>query len=116
MLFWRLVSGDRVVHLVNNYDKIVFNGEVGYVQGVDTESGTVAVSYDRCVVIDQMSLVYAMTVHKAQGSHFIMLRRQLVYTAVTRAEKKLVVIGSPKSVAMAVRNDREALRHSSLFR
>lgn len=125
--------GDRVIHLVNNYDKMIFNGEVGYVQGVNTKAGTIAVSYDRRIVlydedeIDQMSLAYAMTVHKAQGSqfpcvflvlhgsHYIMLRRQLLYTAVTRAEKKLIVIGSPTSIAMAVRNDQEALRRSSLF-
>lgn len=126
-------KGDRVIHLVNNYDKLLFNGEVGYVTSVDIENKTLTVAYDQKSVLyeedelDEISLAYAMTVHKSQGSqfpcvilvlhgtHFIMLRRQLLYTAVTRAEKQLIVIGAGKSIAMAVKNSQEALRYSSLF-
>ncbi len=126
-------KGDRVIHLVNNYDKLLFNGEVGYVTSVDLESGAVTVAYDQKDVLyeedelDEISHAYAMTVHKAQGykvpcvilvihvTHYVMLRRQLLYTAVTRAEKKLVIVGTSKSLSIATKNGQESLRYSSLF-
>jgi len=125
--------GDRVIHLINNYKKDIFNGELGYVVSVDPEDASLVVAYDEKEVhydydeLDEINLAYAMTVHKAQGSqfpcvilvlhgsHYVMLKRQLFYTAVTRAEKKLIIIGTTKSLAIAVNNNQEILRYSSLF-
>jgi exodeoxyribonuclease V alpha subunit len=116
----------------NNYDKGVFNGELGRISKVDAGAKTFAVAYDIGEVqygwqeADQVRLAYAVTVHKSQGSefpvvvvpllsqHYVMLQRNLVYTAMTRARKLLVMIGSKKALAIAVRNDRPASRHTRL--
>jgi exodeoxyribonuclease V alpha subunit len=124
--------GDRVMQVSNNYDKGVFNGELGRISKVDAGAKTFAVAYDIGEVqygwqeADQVRLAYAVTVHKSQGSefpvvvvpllsqHYVMLQRNLVYTAMTRARKLLVMIGSKKALAIAVRNDRPASRHTRL--
>ena len=115
-------QGDRVMQLRNNYDKDVFNGDLGYIREVDTEERTLKVDFDGKWVeydvteLDELTLAYATTIHKAQGSeypivvmpvlmtHFVMLQRNLIYTGITRAKKICVLIGAMKALAYAVRN------------
>jgi len=123
---------DRVLQLRNNYDKDVFNGDVGRIEAIDLEMGEVAVEFEGRSVsyelsdLDELTLAYAMSVHKSQGSeypvvvlpmltqHYMMLQRNLLYTAITRAQKMVVVVGTRKAIAMAVRNDKIAARWSAL--
>lgn len=125
-------QGDRVMQLRNNYDKEVFNGDLGYIREVDTEDRTLTVDFDGKAVeydvteLDELSLAYATTIHKAQGSeypivvmpllmtHYVMLQRNLVYTGITRAKKICVLIGSPKALACAVRNTAVSKRNTRL--
>jgi exodeoxyribonuclease V alpha subunit len=124
--------GDRVMQIRNNYDKEVFNGDMGQIGDVDLEDQVVTVQMeDRLVSYDFLELdelvhAYAVSVHKAQGSefpavvipllptHYMMLQRNLLYTAVTRAQKLVVLVGTPRAVAIAVRNDRSRQRYSGL--
>lgn len=114
--------GDKVIQTRNNYEKGVFNGDLGRVSAVNVEAGTVAVKFDgdevdyeRPELLD-LSLAYAITIHKSQGSefpivvipllkqHFVMLQRNLLYTAITRGRKKVFLVGDPQAYSMAVRN------------
>ena len=115
-------QGDRVMQLRNNYDKDVFNGDLGYIREVDTEERTLKVDFDGKWVeydvteLDELTLAYATTIHKAQGAEypivvmpvlmtlFVMLQRNLIYTGITRAKKICVLIGAMKALAYAVRN------------
>ena len=115
-------QGDRVMQQRNNYDKEVFNGDLGYIREVDTEERTLKVDFDGKWVeydvteLDELTLAYATTIHKAQGSeypivvmpvlmtHFVMLQRNLIYTGITRAKKICVLLGAAKALAYAVRN------------
>ena len=115
-------QGDRVMQQRNNYDKDVFNGDLGYIREVDTEERTLKVDFDGKWVeydvteLDELTLAYATTIHKAQGSeypivvmpvlmtHFVMLQRNLIYTGITRAKKICVLLGAAKALAYAVRN------------
>uniref|UniRef100_UPI0040292CD5 SF1B family DNA helicase RecD2 n=1 Tax=Alistipes shahii TaxID=328814 RepID=UPI0040292CD5 len=115
-------QGDRVMQQRNNYDKDVFNGDLGYIREVDTEERTLKVDFDGKWVeydvteLDELTLAYATTIHKAQGSeypivvmpvlmtHFVMLQRHLIYTGITRAKKICVLLGAAKALAYAVRN------------
>ena len=115
-------QGDRVMQLRNNYDKDVFNGDLGYIREVDTEERTLKVDFDGKWIeyditeLDELTLAYATTIHKAQGSeypivvmpvlmtHFVMLQRNLIYTGITRAKKICVLLGAAKALAYAVRN------------
>ena len=124
--------GDRVMQLRNNYDKDVFNGDIGTITTLDLEEQTMTVIVDGRPVAydwldaDELVLAYAASVHKAQGSeypcvvlplltqHYLMLQRNLLYTAVTRAKKLVVIVGSRKALAMAVRNNKVAQRYSAL--
>ena len=124
--------GDRVLQTVNNYDKDVFNGDLGWVAGVDHAAGRVSVSFEETSVnydfseLDELQPSFAMTVHRAQGSefpavvvplltqHYPMLQRNLLYTAITRGRRLVVIVGSRKALAMAVRNDRPGERNSML--
>jgi exodeoxyribonuclease V alpha subunit len=125
-------SGDRVMQIRNNYDKSVFNGDMGRLVNIDSKNDQFTVDYDgtrvdyKLTEADQITLAYAVTVHKSQGSefpavvipilsqHFIMLRRNLLYTAITRAKKLLVLVGPRKAVSMAVSNFRVEPRYTML--
>ncbi len=114
--------GDRVMQIRNNYDKDVFNGDIGMIERVNMEDRTLAVNFDGRIVeydvteLDELVHAYATTIHKAQGSeypvvvmpvlmnHYVMLQRNLIYTGITRAKKILVMIGSKKALAYAVKN------------
>lgn len=124
--------GDRVMQIRNNYDKDVYNGDMGAIQALDLEMQKVTVNIDgRAVVYDFLELdelvhAYAVSVHKSQGSefpaivipvltsHYMMLQRNLLYTAVTRAKRLVVLVGQPKAIAMAVRNDKVTQRFTGL--
>jgi len=124
--------GDRVMQIRNNYDKDVFNGDMGRVAALDLEDQVVSVSMDgRAVAYDFLELdelvhAYAISIHKAQGSefpaavipllttHYMMLQRNLLYTAVTRAQKLVVLVGSPRAIGIAVKADRAKERFSGL--
>ncbi|WP_196017850.1 ATP-dependent RecD-like DNA helicase [Alistipes senegalensis] len=115
-------QGDRVMQQRNNYDKDVFNGDLGYIREVNTEERTLKVDFDGkwaeydVTELDELTLAYATTIHKAQGSeypivvmpilmtHFVMLQRNLIYTGITRAKKICVLLGAAKALAYAVRN------------
>jgi len=124
--------GDKVMQIRNNYDLEVFNGDLGRIQAIDSEEQQVAVRFEDRLVhyewadLDELVLAYACTVHKSQGSeypcvviplhtqHFPMLQRNLLYTAITRGRKLVVVVGSPKALAIAVRNGDAKARHTGL--
>ena len=124
--------GDRVMQIVNNYDLKVFNGDLGTYKGIDEGMESFTVLYDSGEVqypmedVDQIRLAYAITIHKSQGSefpcvivpvlnsHFVMLQRKLIYTAMTRASKLLIMVGSYKAMRIAVNNFNTAPRHSLL--
>ena len=115
-------QGDRVMQLRNNYDKEAFNGDLGYVDQIDMEERTLQVNFDGRLVeydvseLDELTLAYATTIHKSQGSeypivvmpilmtHYVMLQRNLIYTGITRAKKICVLIGTKKALAFAIRN------------
>lgn len=127
-------EGDKVIQTRNNYDKDVFNGDMGIVDAVDTLNGKVEIVFDdRRIVYERMEVTdlqpaYAISVHKSQGSeypviifpllkqHFMMLQRNLVYTGLTRAKKKVVFVGEPAAYAMAIRNDKTLVRQTDLVR
>ena len=124
--------GDKVMQIKNNYDKNVFNGDVGKVVDICSEDRMMAVLFDKEPVIyesgdlNEITLAYACTIHKSQGSeypvvvipltmsHYIMLQRNLVYTGITRAKKICILIGDTKALAMAVKNMVVTLRNTML--
>ena len=125
-------QGDRVMQIRNNYDKDVYNGDLGQVVGLDPVEQLLAVRIDDRTVpydfleLDELVHAYAVSVHKAQGSefsavviplltqHYMMLQRNLLYTAITRAKKLVVLVGTPRAIAIAVNNNRIAERYSGL--
>jgi exodeoxyribonuclease V alpha subunit len=124
--------GDRLMQVKNNYDKSVFNGDIGLLRAISNEDQTLSVDFEGRLVdyewseAEELTLAYAITVHKSQGSefpavvmpvltqHFIMLQRNLLYTGVTRAKKLCVLVGSKKAIAMAVKNNKISERWSGL--
>lgn len=124
--------GDKVIQTVNNYDKEVFNGDIGFVTQVDLEENLVKVSFDHRTVdydfneLDEINLAYAISIHKSQGSefpvvviplsmqHYMLLARNLLYTGVTRGKQLVVLIGEKKAIWMAVKNNRENKRLTKL--
>lgn len=125
-------TGDKVMQLKNNYEKEVFNGDIGIIAHMDSKKKTIQVTFsDRNVTyqegdINQLTLAYAVSVHKSQGSeypvvvmpviisHYLMLQRNLLYTALTRAKKLAVFIGEKRALAIAVRNNKVARRYTKL--
>ena len=123
--------GDKVMQIKNNYDKNVFNGDIGIIKTVDLNARAVTVSFDNPVEydiseLDELALSYATTIHKSQGSEYpivimpftmqfyVMLQRNLFYTGITRAKKAIVLIGTKKAVGFAVRNTDVAKRNTGL--
>ena len=124
--------GDRVIQTRNNYDKNIYNGDMGIVAAVHPDAGTLAVDFDgRVIDLDRMELIdlelaYAISIHKSQGSefpvvvmpllkqHFMLLQRNLLYTAITRGRRKVFVVGDPVAWAMAVNNNKQAARFTAL--
>ncbi len=125
--------GDKIMQIRNNYDKDVFNGDIGLIKMIDTGAQQVIVTFDKIRDVpydysemDELMHAYAVTVHKAQGSefpavvvpfltqHYVMLQRNLIYTAVTRAEKLCVLVGNNKAIRIALNNTDIAKRNSNL--
>lgn len=125
-------ADDKVMHLKNNYEKDVFNGDIGIVHEVSTSANTVLVNYDGRIVeydileLDELSLAYTISVHKSQGSeysavvialttaHFPLLQRNLLYTAMTRGKQLVIIVGSSRALELAFNNNKTALRLSGL--
>jgi exodeoxyribonuclease V alpha subunit len=124
--------GDKLIQLRNNYDKNLFNGDIGTVTSVDLQKGTLLANFDGEKIafergeFGDVALAYAISIHKSQGSeypcviipllkgHFMMLQRNLVYTAITRGRKRVFVVGEPAAWGMAVRNAESKLRCTHL--
>ena len=129
---WSFAPGDKVMQIENDYDKDVYNGDIGYIDDVDLELGELTASFDGRAVtfgfgeLDALVPAYAATIHKSQGSeypavvipvltqHYMMLQRNLLYTGVTRGKKLVVLVGQKKAVAIAVRNVSGRRRWSKL--
>jgi exodeoxyribonuclease V alpha subunit len=124
--------GDKVMQLRNNYQKHVYNGDIGTVHTIDEQEEIIKVRFDERVVsydfseIDELVLAYAVSIHKYQGSecpcviipihmsHFKLLFRNLLYTGITRGKKLVILVGSKKALAMAIQNDEVLVRHTGL--
>ena len=129
---WSFRLGDKVMQTSNNYQKEVFNGDIGRIRKIDVDDQELTVDYDgRAVVydfeeLDELTLAYALTIHKSQGSeypavivpvhtqHYLLLQRNLLYTAVTRGRKLVIVIGSRKALALAVQRHNPSQRCTAL--
>ena len=129
---WTFGPGDKVMQVANDYDRDVFNGDLGVITGLDLEEGELVVSFDGRPVtygfgeLDELVLAYATTIHKAQGSeypavviplttqHYAMLARNLLYTGVTRGKRLVVLVGQRRALAIAVRNQGGRRRWSKL--
>lgn len=116
-------EADKVMQIRNNYDKNIFNGDIGIIEKIDLENGLVSVNFSEQLVeyevseLDELVLAYATTIHKSQGSeysaviipifmqHFTLLQRNLIYTAITRAKKLCILIGDSRAIAMAIKNN-----------
>ncbi|HAO68223.1 MAG TPA: ATP-dependent RecD-like DNA helicase [Verrucomicrobiales bacterium] len=130
---WQFRARDKVIQTENNYDKEVFNGDIGQISSIDPIEKEIKVQFEQRKVIydfgelDELSLAYAITIHKSQGSEFpvvvmpvatqqyMLLQRNLVYTGVTRGRKLVVIIGQKKALGMAVNNSKNASRYSGLL-
>ena len=124
--------GDKVMQIENNYDRDVFNGDIGLVTAFDEDEETLTVRFDDRLVeypfdeLDELVLCYASTIHKSQGSeypvvvipvttqHYMMLKRNLIYTGVTRGKKMVVLVGQKRALGMAVRGKQTLIRHTGL--
>jgi len=123
---------DKVIQTVNNYDKEVFNGDIGFIESIDEEEQSLLINFDDKLVnyefseLDEIQLAYAITIHKAQGSeysvvvlplamqHFTLLERNLIYTGVTRGKSLVVVIGQTQALAMGIKNEKNRKRKTAL--
>jgi len=130
---WQFRVGDKVIQTVNDYDKSVFNGDIGQVRHIDSAEQQLSVGFEGREVtyefgeLDEISLAYAITIHKSQGSEFpavviplatqqfMLLQRNLIYTGVTRGRKLVVLIGQTRALSLAVRNNRTENRFSGLL-
>ncbi|HYA93638.1 MAG TPA: ATP-dependent RecD-like DNA helicase [Thermodesulfobacteriota bacterium] len=129
---WNFRSGDKVMQIVNNYDKDVFNGDIGLISKIDPEQREAVIEFDGRPVpydysdLDEVVLAYAVSVHKSQGSeypavilpvvtqHYMLLQRNLIYTGITRAKKLVILIGTKKALSIAVRNNKPQRRYTLL--
>ncbi|MEW6375373.1 MAG: ATP-dependent RecD-like DNA helicase [Thermodesulfobacteriota bacterium] len=125
---------DKVMQVINNYDKEVFNGDIGWVSRIDQEDKEMIIDFDGRLItydfseLDEVVVAYAISVHKSQGSeypvvilpvttqHYLLLQRNLIYTGITRAKKLVVLIGTKKALAIAIKNNKPQLRFTQLSR
>jgi exodeoxyribonuclease V alpha subunit len=125
-------TGDKVMQIANNYDREVFNGDIGWVSKISQEDREMVIDFDGRLLaydfsdLDEVVLAYAISVHKSQGSeypavvlpvstqHYVLLQRNLIYTGITRARKLVVLIGTKKALSIAIRNDKPHLRFTRL--
>ena len=125
-------TGDKIMQIRNNYDKDVYNGDIGRIKSIYREEQEIAVDYDGKLIsydfteLDEVVLAYAVSVHKSQGSeypavvmplltqHYMMLQRNLLYTAITRGKKLVVLIGTKKALAIAIKNNKQKMRYTRL--
>ena len=130
---WRFQTGDKVIQTENDYDKGVFNGDIGTIERIDLVEHEVAIRFDDRLVkydfgeLDEVALAYAVTIHKSQGSefavvvvplatqHYMLLQRNLIYTGITRGKRLVVLVGQKKALGIAVHNDRPKKRYSGLL-
>jgi exodeoxyribonuclease V alpha subunit len=130
---WRFQVRDKVIQTENDYKKEVFNGDIGTIERIDPVEQELSIRFDDRLVkydfgeLDEVSLAYAVTIHKSQGSefpavvlpvamqHFMLLQRNLIYTGITRAKRLLVLVGQKKALGIAVRNDQSRKRYSGLL-
>jgi exodeoxyribonuclease V alpha subunit len=130
---WRFQVRDKVIQTENDYKKEVFNGDIGTIEKIDQVEQELSIRFDDRLVtydfgeLDEVSLAYAVTIHKSQGSefpavvipiamqHYMLLQRNLIYTGITRAKRLLVVVGQKKALGLAVRNDQSRKRYSGLL-
>lgn len=130
---WTFSSGDKVIQTINNYDKEVFNGDIGTIVNINLDENVVQIDFDRRVVpymfseLDEIALAYAITIHKSQGSeypvviiplatqHYMLLERNLLYTGVTRGKNLVVIIGQTRALSIAVKNQRSRKRITNLI-
>jgi exodeoxyribonuclease V alpha subunit len=123
---------DKVMQIKNNYDKEIFNGDIGIISRINQEEQVVIITFDARPVeydytdLDEIVLAYAVSIHKSQGSeypaviipvltqHYILLQRNLIYTAVTRGRKLVVMVGTKKALAIGVKNDKTQKRYTYL--
>jgi exodeoxyribonuclease V alpha subunit len=130
---WRFQVREKVIQTENNYKKEVFNGDIGTIEKIDPVEQELFIRFDDRLVtydfgeLDEVSLAYAVTIHKSQGSefpavvipvamqHYMLLQRNLIYTGITRAKRLLVVVGQKKALGLAIRNDQARKRYSGLL-
>ena len=123
---------DKVMQIKNNYEKDAFNGDIGRIVGIDLEEQKLMVKFEDRVIdydwseLDELVLAYTISIHKSQGSeypavvipllpqHYIMLQRNLLYTAMTRAKRLVVLVGSKRAIAIAIKNNKVQFRYTSL--
>jgi exodeoxyribonuclease V alpha subunit len=124
--------GDKVMQIKNNYDKDVFNGDIGRITNIHQDNQDVTISFDQKNVVydfsdlDEIVLAYAVSIHKSQGSeypvvvipiliqHYILLQRNLIYTGVTRGRKLVVIVGTKKAMAIGISNNKTKRRYTFL--
>jgi exodeoxyribonuclease V alpha subunit len=127
-----LKINDKVMQIRNNYEKNVFNGDIGKISSINKEDREVGINFDGRIIIydfmdlDEIVLAYAISIHKAQGSeypvvvmpihtqHYILLQRNLLYTGITRGKRLVVIIGTKKALSIAIRNNKPGLRYTLL--
>ena len=130
---WRFSVGDKVMQIENNYDKEVYNGDIGFIKSIDKIEQEMLIIFDQREIkydfsdLDQITLAYAITIHKSQGSeypvviipllmaHYVMLKRNLVYTGVTRGKKLVIIIGETKALSLALKAKMSTKRYSKLY-
>ena len=124
--------GDKVMQITNDYEKEVFNGDIGWVSRIDPEDREVTIDFEGRLIpydysdLDEVVLAYAISVHKSQGSeyptviipvttqHYVLPQRNLIYTGATRARKLVVLVGTKKALAIAIKNNKPQMRYTHL--
>ena len=124
--------GDKVMQITNNYDKDIFNGDIGWISRINREDRELTIDFDGKQInydfseLDEVVLAYAISVHKSQGSeypavvlpvmtqHYLLLQRNLIYTGITRGKKLVVLVGTKKALAIAIKDNKPQMRFTHL--